>query len=921
VRIRNSELLCGTLGKSALGTGTKRSVFFAIVHTHGPQFAIEAMARLSKLCARFLGEQGFSVGIDDVQPSANLSAAKEKLMRTGYADCEKVIRDFESGNLEQQPGCDLEKTLEVVLNGILSNVRSYAGDECLKELPRTNAPLIMTLCGSKGSSVNISQMVACVGQQTVSGSRIPNGFLDRTLPHFEVNARHPAAKGFVRNSFYTGLTPAEFFFHTMGGREGLVDTAVKTAETGYMQRRLMKGLEDLSAQYDGTVRNSANSVVQFVFGDDGLDPVLVEGAGGAGGGGSKKGKGSPSSGPANLSRRLEQLRATRPCIGERGLLPRQIEVAAARMLACVFGDGRSGAEGDGGQLYRNEVLKRIARIHRAEKKKKLVTLDGKEDGKGKAPAGNGDDDDDADDASMSGGSRVGRDGGESNYFDEESDSDDTNDGDFDDGVQGGDDPMVEWLPGEREVLDADTAASRAGDAAATERLLDAEMLRRRRSTALRGMPGTHEFRNHVAAFVADVAERVRAGRLLLGLPPDERDPERPAEENLIDRCERLTATQLRAFVREAGDRFSFLSTEPGHAVGAVAAQSIGEPGTQMTLKTFHFAGVASMNITLGVPRIKEIINASKNIATPLINAVLENPHVEAAARLVKGRVETTTLGDIAESIHEVFRPHKFYLRVKLSSSTMRKLQLTHLTVHMVAEAIVATPKLKVKDSMISVLKDSPVLHIEAGLSGAEPTLSTLKARIKSVVVSGITSVSRAVITKDDGESTFRLVVEGSDLKRVMGVEGIRGALTTSNHIMESLRVLGIEAARATIIREIDFTMSNHGMSIDNRHVMLLGDLMTAKGDVLGITRFGISKMKESVLMLASFEKTTDHLFNAAQHARSDAIEGVSECIIMGIPMKVGTGIFKVLRKSSTSNVDWSTRAASRRTLLSYAPSD
>lgn len=174
----------------------------------------------------------------------------------------------------------------------------------------------MAQCGSKGSALNISQMMACLGQQSVGGSRIQDGFVNRTLPHFPVGALFPAAKGFVANSFFSGLTATEFFFHTMGGREGLVDTAVKTAETGkycccccfnpyihsphtllllsqllpltllpltllplltgYMARRLMKALEDLSMQYDRTVRNSEQSVVQFTYGDDGLNPNVME---------------------------------------------------------------------------------------------------------------------------------------------------------------------------------------------------------------------------------------------------------------------------------------------------------------------------------------------------------------------------------------------------------------------------------------------------------------------------------------------------------------------------------------------------------------------------------------------------------------------------------------------------------------------
>src|SRR6267154_2875379 len=128
-----------------------------------------------------------------------------------------------------------------------------------------------------GSVINVSQMVACVGQQIISGHRVPDGFQDRSLPHFPKKSREPPSKGFVRNSFYTGLTATEFLFHAISGREGLVDTAVKTAETGYMQRRLMKALEDLTTQYDLSVRNSTGGVVQFRYGDDGLDPACLEG--------------------------------------------------------------------------------------------------------------------------------------------------------------------------------------------------------------------------------------------------------------------------------------------------------------------------------------------------------------------------------------------------------------------------------------------------------------------------------------------------------------------------------------------------------------------------------------------------------------------------------------------------------------------
>ena len=144
------------------------------------------------------------------------------------------------GKLENLPGCNQEQTLESKISGVLSSVRSDVGEICMTELSRHNAALLMSVCGSKGSKINVAQMVACVGQQIISGSRVPNGFQDRSLPHFPKKSKDPPSKGFVRNSFFSGLEPTEFLFHAISGREGLVDTAVKTAETGYMQRRLMK---------------------------------------------------------------------------------------------------------------------------------------------------------------------------------------------------------------------------------------------------------------------------------------------------------------------------------------------------------------------------------------------------------------------------------------------------------------------------------------------------------------------------------------------------------------------------------------------------------------------------------------------------------------------------------------------------------
>ena len=275
--VRNSEVMCGVMDKSTIGSGKKDSVFYVILRDYGPDAAAQAMNRLARLAARWLTNQGFSIGISDVYPGERLTELKQQLVASAYAECDEVIAKFKAKRLGKAPGCDEEQTMENLISGILSKVRQQAGDHCIAELSRWNSPLIMATSGSKGSNINVSQMVAVVGQQIIGGKRVADGFQDRSLPHFPKNARQPISKGFVQNSFFSGLTPSEFLFHAISGREGLVDTAVKTAETGYMSRRLMKSLEDLSVQYDDTVRNSSSSIVQFQYGDDKLDPVDMEG--------------------------------------------------------------------------------------------------------------------------------------------------------------------------------------------------------------------------------------------------------------------------------------------------------------------------------------------------------------------------------------------------------------------------------------------------------------------------------------------------------------------------------------------------------------------------------------------------------------------------------------------------------------------
>ncbi|KAK9796706.1 hypothetical protein WJX73_006743 [Symbiochloris irregularis] len=725
----NSELVAGRLGKATLGGGNKAGLFQVLSNDYSPQTAAIVMHRLAKLSARFTGNRGFSIGIDDVTPAPLLQAKKQATVSAGYAECEDLIAQYNAGKLELQAGCNMEESLESLVTGKLNAIRETASQVCMKTLQSHNSPLIMSQAGSKGSPINIAQMVACVGQQSVGGKRAPNGFRDRALPHFARGDKAPAGKGFVANSFYSGLTPTEFFFHTMAGREGLVDTAVKTAETGYMSRRLMKALEDLFVHYDSTVRNTANGIVQFEYGDDGRDPVAMEG----------------SSGQAlDLERMLSHTRAT----------------TCPRDPTDPFDDA--------------------IRLSEAVLPSEVKAL----------------------------------------------------------------------LPGMLQEL-------AAGD--------------------------EHEqgLREVLCTFLEKELGKWEQSRRSLGLP--EVLAGNPALEAQAAACA-PSAQQVQHFFQACAQRYRRKVIDPGATVGAFGAQSIGEPGTQMTLKTFHFAGVASMNITLGVPRIKEIINAAKTIATPIMDVALSVDTSERSARIVKARLEKTTLGQVARWLKAALLPGQLPgIMVKLNLDTIAALQLD-LTPFKVMLAISNAPKVPLKMEHLRQTSEDTIWvdpfknHEKAKTTKKSApwlfALQQLQRQLPDVVVAGVPSVQRAVISQDgvrDGKARYKLVVEGSNLAAVLGMEGVEGARSWSNHILEVRAVLGIEAARAKVMEQINYTMGQHGMAIDPRHIMLLADTMTYRGEVLGMTRFGIGKMKDSVLMLASFEKTTDILFEAALRGTVDDV--------------------------------------------------
>ncbi|KAL3316846.1 DNA-directed RNA polymerase III subunit RPC1, partial [Cichlidogyrus casuarinus] len=705
--LKNSQLLCGSLDKKLLAGGSKSSIYYHIFRDYGGSICADAMWRLNRVALYYLAHRGFSIGIGEVTPSVQLMKAKSRIIQNGFSLCEQFIQQYEKNTLTCNPGCSMEVTLESNLSQELSKIRDQAGAACKSELVPSNSPLIMAQCGSKGSFLNISQMIACVGQQIIGGKRVANVLNGRSLIHFRKGSKFPEAKGFVGNSFYSGLTPPEFFFHAMSGREGLTDTAVKTADTGYMQRRLVKFLEDLAINYDGTVRDSDARIVQFRYGSDGYDPLEME----------------TDNFPVDLKKELGNSCAIFPCPEEPSLDANQVAEIVQRNLEAV----------------------------------------------------------------------------EPNFF---------------------------------------NAVKPFVDSKVLQPLLD------------------QDFRNTAAA-------------------------DDPKTLHFLLQINRITETQLSEFFARVRQKYERSMMEPGTAVGAICGQSIGEPATQMTLKTFHFAGVASMNITQGVPRMREIVNAVGNIKTPLITVELLNPLSAEYARQVKLNIEPTRLADVALCMRHCITPEEVFILIKLD---MARLERRLISVSQIVRAITLAKLRKVKIDRVNSSKE--VIQV---ITSEVNRMELVVQALENVVVKGIPGVARAVIQQSD-DGRHRIFVEGPKLRELMCVQGVIPEKMTSNNILEVESVLGIEAARRVVMTELISVMEGHGVEVNVRHVMLLADCMTNRGQVFGYQRNGMAKAKNSVLCLASFERTGDHLFEAAYHGQEDKLRGITERIILGNVLRVGSGM-------------------------------
>jgi len=365
-------------------------------------------------------------------------------------------------------------------------------------------------------------------------------------------------------------------------------------------------------------------------------------------------------------------------------------------------------------------------------------------------------------------------------------------------------------------------------------------------------------------------------------------------ENIIDdllrylKGKRVTETKLKEILYKVQREYQNSLVEPGEAVGIVAAQSIGEPSTQMTLRTFHFAGVREFNVTLGLPRIIEIVDARKTTATPIMWIYLTPEYSQSKEKAlnIAKEIEVVTIEGISESV-EIDYLNKAVI-IKLDSKELKENKLK------IDDIIKVLNRIKGKSGIVEVDRETNTVIFRQENIKDLSKLRKIKNRILNLKLKGVKGIKRVIVRYDKDINEYVLIAEGCNLSAILSMKGVDIRRTTTNDINEIYEVLGIEAARAAIIRELMNTLSEQALDVDIRHAMLVADVMTSEGKVQQIGRHGIAGSKESVLARAAFEVTVKNLIDASTKGEIDWLQGVIENVITGSnPIPLGTGMVEI----------------------------
>ena len=803
-----------------------KGIIHVTYNDYGPKDTIALLDALQNTIENFLVLNGFSVGISDLIADDDTKKAIDANIQERKKQIEQVILQVHLDLFDNNTGKTNQQEFEDQVFGILNQATSDAGSLGQKSLSSENRLLAMVRSGSKGEPLNVAQMMACLGQTAIEGKRVPYGFTDRTLPHYKKYDDSAEARGFIESSFIRGLTPQEFFFHAMSGREGLIDTAVKTADTGYIQRQLIKSMEDLTVQHDGTVRDANNNIVQYHYGEDGINPTKIE---------------TQSLPIGKLSQ--EEIKTQFGMVGVD--------------WATVLKDG-------------------VIRDNDSE----LVT------------------------------------------------------------------EYVNDLLFDQRMMVEGVFQSKSLDSCSV--FAPVNLARWILNTKTRFSLKANEKTDLTPAYVLDGIKRIITrthpyhkiwcALLRFHLAPHKLIvKERFTKEAFEMLMEIIVLTHMKSWV------------QPGDQVGIVAAQSIGEPATQMTLNTFHQAGVASKSaVTRGVPRLRELLKVTQNPKASSLTIALKPEYRtnKDKAREVVQDLELTVLRNITNKVaiywdekdedtvieedksllkfYKLFEEglmadegieeawSKWVLRLELNSEEMFN---RNISIQEVVTVIKNTWSNDINVVYSDYNSDKLVMRIrlpnkerqDKDTASQLDDFTNLKKfqnkLLNSVVIRGLPGIKAVTFRNDkqlvesvDGKyeqvEQYVLDTDGSNFIKVMNHPAVDGTRLYSTNVWDVYEVLGIEATRAILYNEINGLFESVG--VNYRHLCLLCDVMTRFGKLMSIDRYGINKNDIGTLAKASFEETEKILLKAALFGEVDPVTGVSANIMMGQPIRGGTAFSQVL---------------------------
>lgn len=853
VEIRNGTYIGGQMDKGVLG-GRSRGLLQRICNDFGHMASSDFIDDLQNVITEYMKNAGFSVGISDLISNDSTNEQIVKVITNKKTEVKNLIHQVQLGIFENNTGKTNEEEFETQVNSILNQASSESGKIGLNKLSKNNRFVEMVKAGSKGSDLNISFMISCLGQQNVDGKRIPYGFEHRTLPYYTKYDDSPGSRGFVESSYINGLTPSELFQHAMAGRVGLIDTAVKTSSTGYIQRRLIKGLEDLKVEYDMTVRNNQNKIVQFHYGEDSINTTRVE------------------------DQELPIVEMSSQDIYNHFLFPEgeSLKLMNALFLKPVMTKVKKQMEEFNKHM---QTIVKMMLEQRAEIIKKVFKNKG--DTVVNCPVA-------------------------FNY-------------------------IIDNIQGQCGIT-----SSSLVDITPLEVFLMTESY----FTRLKNLyysPPTKLFELLYFYYLS------------------------PKELLIVKRFNRNAITLLLEMIVT---HFKKSIISPGEMVGMIAGQSIGEVSTQMTLNTFHFAGVASKsNVTRGVPRIEEILSLSSEIKNPSLSVYLkpEDERHKDKARNIMYMLEHTTLEEVVKMVEICFDPDdlntmmdedrdciaqykafetiinecaectettneaeksKWVIRIEMEPEIMLEKNITMDDIHFTLKNcygdmlsciysdfnsdklvfrirmtdVLKTAKSKGKKTVVMPLDQSDTIYVLKNFQ---------EQMLKKTILRGIEGIRKVVLRKivDNvveingmykKQDIWVIDTIGTNLLDVLGLDYIDTTRTISNDIVEIYNVLGIEAARQAICNELVEVVEFDGTYINYHNYSVLVDRMTFTHKLISIFRHGINNDNIGPVAKASFEETPEMFLKAARHAELDTMRGISANVMVGQEGHFGTAAFQIV---------------------------